>query len=194
MCADIKPVAAATRFLILQHPQERKRALSTARIASLSLPGAIHKVGLSWRSLTAALGEPGVPKEWAVLFLGALKDAKQHSDAPFQIVSKGGEESVPFSSIKGIVLLDGNWKQSKTLWWRNPWLLKLHRVILNPEAPSLYGGMRKEPRRECLSTIEAAAEAIAAIEKNTVAADELRGLFRKQLEKLGGSASASSPS
>src|SRR5204862_7870678 len=27
--------------------------------------------------------------------------------------------------LDGIVLLDGSWKEAKTLWWRNPWLLKL---------------------------------------------------------------------
>jgi len=55
------------------------------------------------------------------------------------------------------VLLDGTWKEAKTLWWRNPWLLKLRRLVLNPQHPSRYGRIRREPRREALSTLEAAA-------------------------------------
>ena len=59
--------------------------------------------------------------------------------------------------LEGVVLLDGTWKEAKTLWWRNPWLLKLRRLVLNPQHPSRYGRIRREPRREALSTLEAAA-------------------------------------
>jgi len=58
-------------------------------------------------------------------------------------------------SVDGVVVLDGTWKEAKTLWWRNPWLLKLHRLVLNPPRKSRYGRVRREPRREALSTIEA---------------------------------------
>src|SRR4051794_27654522 len=34
--------------------------------------------------------------------------------------------------LEGVVLLDGTWSQAKALWWRNPWMLKCQRVILNP--------------------------------------------------------------
>ena len=57
--------------------------------------------------------------------------------------------------LDGVVVLDGTWKEAKTLWWRNPWLLKLHRLVLNPPRKSRYGRVRREPRREALSTIEA---------------------------------------
>ena len=57
--------------------------------------------------------------------------------------------------LDGVVVLDGTWKEAKTLWWRNPWLLKLHRLVLNPPRKSRYGRIRREPRREALSTIEA---------------------------------------
>jgi DTW domain-containing protein YfiP len=59
--------------------------------------------------------------------------------------------------IEGVVLLDGSWREAKTLWWRNPWLLKLRRLVLNPQRPSRYSRIRREPRREALSTLEAAA-------------------------------------
>ena len=58
--------------------------------------------------------------------------------------------------LEGIVLLDGTWSQAKTLWWRNPWLLKLQRLVLNPPAPARLGRLRREPRPEALSTLEAA--------------------------------------
>jgi hypothetical protein len=68
------------------------------------------------------------------------------------------------AQLQGVVLLDGSWSQAKALWWRNPWLLKLQRLVLNPGRPSRYGRLRKEPRRESVSTIEAAAAVIGRIE------------------------------
>jgi len=163
LCDSITAFPSKTRLLVLQHPREAKNPLSTARLLSLTLPNTVHRVGLSWASLNAALGEKVESKQWAVLFLGPLKDAKRlKEDVPFQVVARGGK-TVSLDSVAGIVLLDGNWKQSKTLWWRNPWLLKLHRVILNPDMPSLYGEIRKEPRKHALSTIEAAAESLQAL-------------------------------
>ena len=38
------------------------------------------------------------------------------------------------------------------------------RLILQPPGPSLYGNLRKEPRKESVSTIEAAAWTLAALE------------------------------
>lgn len=79
-----------------------------------------------------------------------LKDGRTPTAKSFSPMRQ--EEII--SELKGIVILDGTWKQAKTMWWRNAWLLKLRRIVLIPERPSLYGRMRREPRRECLSTIE----------------------------------------
>lgn len=40
---------------------------------------------------------------------------------------------------------------------RNAWMLKCKRVVLAPKRPSRYGKLRREPRNDGLSTIEAAA-------------------------------------
>jgi DTW domain-containing protein YfiP len=66
--------------------------------------------------------------------------------------------------IEGIILLDGTWSQAKALWWRNAWMLKCRRIVLAPERPSRYGRLRREPRRDGLSTIEAAAMLLARLE------------------------------
>ena len=59
--------------------------------------------------------------------------------------------------LDGVVVLDGSWREAKALWWRNPWLLKLRRMVFNPHRRSIYGRIRREPRREALSTLEAVA-------------------------------------
>lgn len=127
--------------------------LGSAQILVASLPKAKLVVGLSWRNLAAALGEEGVDvRRWAVLF----PDRESSGD---QIVARGGD-LVPPNALEGIVVLDGTWSKAKTLWWRNPWLVKLNRMTLTPAKPSIYGHLRAEPRREFVSTLESVAAAL----------------------------------
>jgi DTW domain-containing protein YfiP len=151
------------RLLLLQHPSEARNPLSTTKLVASTVKGAVHKVGLSWPSLSKALGEPAENRHWAVLYLGALKDAKKfREDLPFQLIGRKGTK-VPLKDLQGLVILDGNWKQAKTLWWRNPWLLRLQRAVLNTSRSSQYGDLRRQPRKNCLSTIEAVAESLTAL-------------------------------
>ena len=87
------------------------------------------------------------------------------------------------SDIEGIVLLDGTWSQAKALWWRNAWMLKCQRVILGPKRPSRYGKLRKEPRGDGLSTIEAAAMLLAGLEKRPDIAETLNASFDRMLAR-----------
>jgi hypothetical protein len=69
------------------------------------------------------------------------------------------------------------------MWWRNAWLLKLKRLVLNPLRPSLYGKLRKEPRRESLSTIESIAETLEALGEDPKVSETLRAHFGELLKK-----------
>jgi DTW domain-containing protein YfiP len=81
------------------------------------------------------------------------------------------------------LLLDGTWSQAKALWWRNAWMLKCQRVILGPRRPSRYGKLRKEPRRDGLSTIEAAGLLLAGLEKRPEIAETLNASFDRMLAR-----------
>src|ERR1700690_3461563 len=167
VCEGVKPIKSRLDLLILQHPQEQDRALGTARLTALHFEKAVLKIGLSWPSLSKALGRPvHDPSRWAVLYLGSAKVADLETDRA--IVGKGAIEEnqrAILKDIEGIVLLDGTWSQAKALWWRNAWMLKCQRVILGPAHPSRYGPLRREPRGDGLSTIEAAAMLLSSLEK-----------------------------
>lgn len=167
VCSDIVPLDNRVALLILQHPQEQDRELGTARLTALQLKRAVLKIGLSWPSLSKAYGKEVDPKRWAVLYLGAAGQATLPPDREVIAVDgKGaaldGQDRV-LKQIEGIIVFDGSWSQAKTLWWRNPWVLKCRRLVLNPKQRSLYGKLRREPRREGLSTLEAAALALSRI-------------------------------
>jgi DTW domain-containing protein YfiP len=174
--------------LILQHPQEQDRALGTARLTAMHFANAVLKIGLSWPSLSKALGRPVAdPSRWAVLYLGSAKIADLDTKSDIVAINRKGEiedhQRAILRDIEGIVLLDGTWSQAKALWWRNAWMLKCQRVILGPQRPSRYGTLRREPRRDGLSTIEAAAMLISNLEKRPDIAETLHNSFERMLTK-----------
>src|SRR6202166_1429511 len=188
ICDSVTPVESRVSLLILQHPQEQDRALGTARLAALHFKDAVVKIGLSWASLSKALGRTvHDPSRWAVLYLGSAKVTDLATDRDIVAINRQGEiednQRAILKDIEGIVLLDGTWSQAKALWWRNAWMLKCQRVILGPAHPSRYGKLRREPRRDGLSTIEAAAMALAAIEKRPDIAETLHSSFERMLAK-----------
>jgi DTW domain-containing protein len=168
VCADMTPIENRVSVLILQHPQEQDRALGTARLTALHFRDAVMKVGLSWPSLSKILGRPVDPHRWAIIYLGSARAAELLPGREVVAVDRKGEpephQGVILRDIEGVVLLDGNWSQAKALWWRNPWMLKCRRIVLAPQRPSRYGALRREPRRDSLSTIEAAGMLVARLE------------------------------
>src|SRR6266481_4112293 len=149
ICDSIEPIENKLALLILQHPQEQDRALGTARLTALHFKNAVLKIGLSWPSLSRALGrQVADPSRWAVLYLGSAKVADLETDRDIVAINRKGEiednQRAILKDIEGIVLLDRTWSQAKALWWRNAWMLKCQRVILGPARPSRYGQLRRE--------------------------------------------------
>ena len=189
ICDSVTPIENRLSLLILQHPQEQDRTLGTARLTALHFTGAVVKVGLSWPSLAKALGRPVAdPSRWAVLYLGSAKAAALDPGKEIVALNRKGEaadnQRAILDRIEGVVLLDGTWSQAKALWWRNPWMLKCQRVILGPKRPSAYGELRREPRRDGLSTLEAAALLTAALERRPDIATTLQAAFGRMLARF----------
>ena len=187
VCQDILPIDNTIALLILQHPQEQDKALGTARLTALHFKSAVFKTGLSWPSLTKALGRTADPKRWATLYLGSADPAMLAPGQSIVALDAKGKllpiQEMALADIEGVIVLDGTWSQAKTLWWRNAWLLKSKRVVLDPNRPSLYGKLRREPRREGLSTLEAAGMLLAHLENRPEIETALIATFTKLLDK-----------
>jgi DTW domain-containing protein YfiP len=171
--------------LILQHPQEKREALATAPAIVSTLRNAKLVAGLSWPNLARPLGRDADPRRWAVPYLGSAHPRAFAAGRELLLLGRGGEPVADpepaLQRIEGLVLLDGTWSQAKTLWWRNPWLLKLHRLVLNPSRPARLGKLRREPRREALSTLEATALVLRHLESGPAAADALLAALERML-------------
>ena len=182
--ASAEPIDNRLFVLILQHPQERKEALATAASTCALLSHAELVVGLSWPNLARALGRPVDPRRWAVLYLGSVRPASLGDHREVLGLDRRGEsvadQEAMLRGLDGVVVLDGTWKEAKTLWWRNPWLLKLRRLVLNPRHKSRYARIRREPRREALSTLEA----VALLLKHLDGGPEIEARLLRALDRL----------
>jgi DTW domain-containing protein YfiP len=182
--ASAEPIDNRLFVLILQHPQEKREALATAALTRALVSRAELVVGLSWPNLSRALGRSVDPNRWAVLYLGSARPAALGLDQEVLGLDRRGEPAADqdgmLHGLDGVVVLDGTWKEAKTLWWRNPWLLKLRRLVLNPHRKSRYGRIRREPRREALSTLEA----VALLLKHLDGGPEIEAALLGALDRL----------
>ncbi len=187
ICAALSEYRGDLSVLVLRHPQEKDRVLGTARMIELQVPGTRVATGLSWRNLSAALGRDADPHEWGVLYQGPKSDRPQRGAAAVTAVDRKGQlladQEAALAGLRGVIVIDGTWSQAKTLWWRNPWLLKCRRLVLAPPRPSAYGRLRREPRRDSLSTLESAALALAALENDPALYERLTAPLRLLVEK-----------
>ena len=167
LCGRVPSVANRTRVTILQHPRERFHAIGTARIARLGLANSevLLPRAVARRSLRIPVDLlPGS----ALLFPG---------DSARELA-----ELDPGDSPQGLVVLDGTWSQARSLLRENPGLGDLPRVKLSPAAPSRYR-IRKEPRGNYVSTIEAIVQALALIEPETPGLDGLMEIFETMIDE-----------
>ncbi len=178
----VERVHPRARVLILQHPQEQDALLGTAPLVEATLDRSVLRVGLSWASLAHALGEEEAePSRWAVLYRGSLgrELSERELSAPFLLLDRKSQRKQPDEMhLDGILILDGTWSQAKALWWRNPWLLKLNRILLHPKDPSAYGRLRKQPSNQHVSTLEAVALSLDGLGEDEAVGAQLRRLFR----------------
>jgi DTW domain-containing protein YfiP len=148
-CDALPRIETRTRVVILQHPRERDMPIGTARMVSLCLPQAELHVGVRWADrapLARALGDPARPP--ILLYPGpGARDILR--DPPAGPVT--------------LVVVDGTWSQAKTVVRDNPVLLALPRYAFAAPEPSQYR-IRREPRAEYVSTIEAVMHVLGVLE------------------------------
>jgi DTW domain-containing protein YfiP len=176
-CGKVTALDNRIKVVILQHPQEQFKALNSARLAHLQLKNSTIFVGLSWPNFKSVAGQGELTSEWGVLF---LKPDYHEGGRPVSIINRKKRPVENTSFLRGIIVLDGTWKQAKALWWRNPWLLKLNRIGLNPDHPSL----RPQVKSAGLSTIEAIAFALEHLNDRSPIPTELRAKYQELIIAL----------
>ncbi len=178
-CALLPRLETATRVVILQHTRERDMAIGTARMASLALANAELHVGVDWSHsapLAAALSDPARPP--VLLYPG--KDARDILREP------------PVGPVT-LVVVDGTWAQARSVVRDNPVLGALPRYAFSAPEPSRYR-IRREPRAEYCSTIEALMHVLGVLEGDPAKFRELLVPFEAMIDaQLACQAASTSP-
>jgi tRNA-uridine aminocarboxypropyltransferase len=147
-CSALPRIDTATRVVILQHPRERDMPIGTARMASLCLPQAELHVGVRWVSdaVARSLADPARPPILLYPGPGARDILREPPRGPVTLV-----------------VVDGTWSQARSVVRDNPVLQGLPRYAFATPEPSHYR-IRREPRAEYVSTIEALMHVLGVLE------------------------------
>lgn len=166
-CADLPSVPTRTRVVILQHPHERTHPFGTARLVRLMMPNS--EVHVPWSGFTGTLEQKlELPADAAVLY--------PSPDAP--LLDELPRDRLP----SALVAIDGTWAHAKRLYRENAWLRALPHVRLQPAQPSRYR-IRREPRADYVSTLEAIVEALRVLEPEHARLDELLAAFDRMIDR-----------
>lgn len=156
LCAELQPLALATRVLVIRTAREAPQPTNTGRLVPLALAGGeVRERG--WETLrTEELVDPvrRPVRRTLLLFPGADSRELRREDA---------EEPVT------LVVPDGTWRAARRMAVREPALAALARVHLPPGPPSRYT-LRSHPDPHCLATFEAVARALGILEGREIEA------------------------
>jgi DTW domain-containing protein YfiP len=170
-CAHIVPIETRTRVVMVQHRKERDMPIGTLRMAELALPNSAVYVGVDGLDddprLQAELARPNT----YLLFPGP--DAIDVND----LAVLHSEGDAPLT----LVVVDGTWWQARSLLRRNPSLAALPQIRFTPPRPSDYR-IRKEPADHCVSTVEAIAYLLGALEGGFPRFEPLLAPFRAMVD------------
>lgn len=147
-----------TRVVLLMHPMEWKREkCTTGRLTCLNLANSEIIPGLAFDDNPRFRELVDAPDNYPVLLYPGA-EAYDLSAGAFPATELGDRQLVVF-------LVDSTWACAKSILRASPGLLKLPRVKFTPATPSRYV-IKRQPRPDYLSTIEATHELLLALEKS----------------------------
>lgn len=142
-CAHVPHLHNHWPVRILQHPQESRHALGTARIASLGLNDCLLGTGKSPEPILSSLQ-------------GCVLIYPGEGSAPLSQLQSG--------PVRPLLFLDATWRKSQRMLLESGSLAALPRYHLENPTPSRYR-IRREPRADAVSTLEAIVQTLEILEE-----------------------------
>lgn len=150
ICGAITSINNQTKVIILQHPSEAKIAKNTAKLLALSLTQCDIIKGENDNDFAFL---KHLPVSSTVLLYPDEHAIKL--DSPKTVCG--------LSPITHIIVIDGTWKKAYKIMQLTP-LLKQFKTVSFNHLPTNRYAIRKAPRADSLSTLEAIAHSLSLIE------------------------------
>lgn len=145
LCGSVRPFATRARFVILMHEEEAKRQRTgTGRLAALCLENSELLVGVDFSAdarVNALLSDPA----YAPFVLYPGPGARDLAAAAAE---------VPAGKTPLVFVIDGTWRNARTLLNRSPNVKALPRLSFSRGYVSRFR-IKRQPMAHCVSTIEA---------------------------------------
>ncbi len=151
ICGAIKRLTNKVSVVILQHPSEEKIAKNTAKLLNLSLTD--YKIIKGENNTDFAMLN-SLPLDSTVL-LYPNEHATYLDDT---------NPKPALNNITHLIVIDGTWKKAYKILQLTPLLTKFQTVSFKQLPQSRYA-IRKAPRADSLSTLEAVAHSLLLIEQ-----------------------------
>ena len=154
-------VKTQIKVIVLQHPAEQNRQLRTVPLlkAGLDEEKCIIHVGKRFRNI------PEISSPKSVLL--------------FPSVDSHDCQEIEPGTVQNLICIDGTWPQARCIYWRNPELHSLKKVMLSERRRSVYL-IHTQPTDYHLSTLESVARALECLE-NT---DDIEETLIKPLKEM----------
>ncbi|SBS31559.1 DTW domain protein [Marinomonas spartinae] len=152
VCQWIPTINNALPVLVIQDPKEAKHAKNTLKLMRLALPSLRCISSEDSEELRGVLDTLSLDR-WRLVF-------PSEGSIPIEQVSI--EEK---KDVDGIVLIDATWRKAKRLFWSVPKLQEMVSWHFVSPPHNTYT-IRRSPRGEALSTLEACAYAIEQLTQN----------------------------
>ncbi|XP_046402615.1 tRNA-uridine aminocarboxypropyltransferase 2 isoform X3 [Ischnura elegans] len=156
------------RLVVLQHPAEERRCLRTVPMLMQSLEAGSCVIfkGKKFPSNSQELHRSGslyeILSSQDSVLLYPSRDAKDITE----VVGEGRQRP------QHLIVIDGTWDQARSIYHNSPMLKSLKQVKLSLGSASEYV-IRTQPSEGCLSTLEAAAQALSILEDQPSMRQEL---------------------
>ena len=149
-----------TRIVLLMHPMEfRRQKCTTGRLTCLNLANSEIIPGVSFDGNARVCSLIDDPWNYPVLLYPG--------EGAMSMRGGGFPASAPGERRLVVFLIDGTWHCSRKIVRESPSLMRLPRLMIEPNAPSRFI-IKRQPAAWCLSTIEATHELLLALEAGSL--------------------------
>ncbi|MFT6030851.1 MAG: DTW domain-containing protein YfiP [Oleiphilaceae bacterium] len=186
ICKWLSPQANSIAVLVLQHPDEQKKAIGTAKLVTLGLINSkvLTSLQVAENEVLNILGKLSCSQP-LLIYPQSLNDEQLHYVYDFE---KERFTSLPLQkAYDSIILLDGTWRNSRELLHYNTWLKQLPTLNLKNIGESRYR-IRQAKQAGALATIEAVSKVLGLLEESFKSKKLLlpfEKMIEYQIEKMG---------